>query len=408
MRPELLAPAGDLLRCKTAIRYGADAVYLGGQSFSLRSRASNFSLAEIKEACDFAGQYGARIHVTVNIIPHEEDYDGLVEYLTALRDAGVTAVIVASVSIMELCRQTVPELEVHCSTQMSVTNAETALFLKKNLGIDRVVLARECTMDDVRAITKGCRAGGIETEAFIHGGMCVNYSGRCTLSNRMTLRDANRGGCAQSCRWFYRLYDEKKELTGDRPLFTMGSRDLNAADEIVALMNAGVTSFKIEGRMKTEYYVASTVSGYRHLIDEILENGGPLSAERMAYHRAQIAYAENREVFDGFYPGIADEHSIIFNAVTDQDVNHQFLGTIVSYDETAQTAVLQTRNPFEINEMIEVLSPGLMNRTFYLTKMRTDKGERIDRSRHPMAHITIPVPFSVSAGDILRRYRNDD
>ena len=264
-KPELLAPAGDLKRAKTAILYGADAVYLGGQFFSLRSRASNFTLEDIQEACAFAKEHGARIHVTCNIIPHNEDFDGLEEYLKKLEEFGVTAIIVASPSIMKLARKVAPKLEVHCSTQMSITNVETAIFMHDVFGIDRAVLARECNMEDIYDITEKCP---VETEAFIHGGMCVNYSGRCTLSNRMTLRDANRGGCAQSCRWAYHLYDGKNEISDDA-LFTMGSKDLFTADYMYDLMNAGVSSLKIEGRMKTEYYVATIVSGYRHLIDEL-------------------------------------------------------------------------------------------------------------------------------------------
>ena len=290
-KPELLAPAGDLHRAKTAIRYGADAVYLGGQFFSLRSRASNFTLEDIQEACAFAKAHGAHIHVTVNIIPHEEDFTGLEEYLKKLEEFGVTAIIAASPYIMETARRVAPKLQIHCSTQMSVTNAQAIHFLKDTLDIDRAVLGRECTMAQVKEITN---ESPVETEAFIHGGMCVNYSGRCTLSNRMTLRDANRGGCAQSCRWSYHVYEQDKEIAGE-PLFTMGSRDLCAAEYMYPLMEAGVSSLKIEGRMKTEYYVACIVSAYRHLIDEIAETGKPLSAERMAVHQKEILRGENRE-----------------------------------------------------------------------------------------------------------------
>lgn len=399
-KPELLAPAGDLNRCKTAILYGADAVYLGGQSFSLRSRASNFTIDEIKEACDFAKMHNARIHVTINIIPHDEDFEGLIEYVQTLEKIGVTAVIVASVGIMKIVKQYAPKLEVHCSTQMSITNAETAIFLKDSLNIDRVVLARECSMDAVREITKKCP---VETEAFIHGGMCVNYSGRCTLSNRMTLRDANRGGCAQSCRWTYHLYDENKEYTTDSDLFTMGSKDLCALPVIYDLMDAGVSSFKIEGRMKTEYYVASTVSSYRHLIDEIYENQKPLTEERMQYHLDEIMKAENRQTCTGFYEKRADGSSIIHHETSDVDVNHGFLGRIQSYDASSHIAVIQSRNPFAIGDKIEVLTPGKLNREFLMMKLINADGENITECRNPMSMIQIEVPFDVEIGDIFRR-----
>ena len=399
-KPELLAPAGDLNRAKTAILYGADAVYLGGQSFSLRSRASNFTIDEIKEACEFAKEHGSRIHVTVNVIPHDEDFVGLKEYVQKLEEIGVTAVIVASVGIMRLVKSCTTKLEVHCSTQMSITNAETAMFLKDSLDIDRVVLARECSIEDVREITSKCP---IETEAFIHGGMCVNYSGRCTLSNRMTLRDANRGGCAQSCRWSYHLYDENKEYTKENDLFTMGSKDLCALRVIYDLMDAGVSSFKIEGRMKTEYYVASTVSSYRHLIDEIYENQKPLSDERMQYHLNEIMKAENRQTCTGFYEERAGVNSIIHHETSDIDVNHGFLGRIQSYDSVTGIAVIQSRNPFAIGDKIEVLTPGMLNREFEITNLKNDKNENIEECRNPMSMIQIKVPFAVNKGDIFRK-----
>ena len=400
-KPELLAPAGDLKRCLTAIRYGADAVYIGGRSFSLRSRASNFTMDDIREACAFAKEHGARIHVTVNMIPHDEDFDGLKEYLAQLQDAGVHAVIVASPAVMRLVRECAPALEVHCSTQLSVTNASAACFFAERLGADRVVLGRECTMEDVRQITEKCPA---ETEAFIHGGMCVNYSGRCTLSNRMTLRDANRGGCAQSCRWLYHLYNDDKELS-EKQLMTLGSKDLMCAEWIWPLISAGVSSFKIEGRMKTEYYVASIVSAYRHLIDELCENGGPLSEERMAWHRRQIMFAENRETCSGFYGGRADETSLIYHMTSNADVNHDFLGTVRAYDREKGTAVIETRNVFALNDTVQLLSPYAVNESFVLDSIQSEDGEELAASRRPMVCVEIAVPYEAHEEDILRRVR---
>ncbi len=400
-KPELLAPAGDLHRAKTAIRYGADAVYLGGQFFSLRSRASNFTLEDIQEACAFAKAHGAHIHVTVNIIPHEEDFTGLEEYLKKLEEFGVTAIIAASPYIMETARRVAPKLQIHCSTQMSVTNAQAIHFLKDTLDIDRAVLGRECTMAQVKEITN---ESPVETEAFIHGGMCVNYSGRCTLSNRMTLRDANRGGCAQSCRWSYHVYEQDKEIAGE-PLFTMGSRDLCAAEYMYPLMEAGVSSLKIEGRMKTEYYVACIVSAYRHLIDEIAETGKPLSAERMAVHQKEILRGENRETCTGFYSGDAGEETLIYHANSNADVNHDFLGTVKKVNDNG-TCVIETRNVFATQEKLEFLTPGKENRNFVLETMVNDKTrETIAEIRNPMTLVEIAVPFEVQENDILRRYR---
>ncbi len=392
-KPELLAPAGDLKRAKTAILYGADAVYLGGQYFSLRSRASNFTLEDIQEACTFAKEHGARIHVTCNIIPHNEDFEGLEEYLKKLEEFGVTAIIVASPAIMKLARQVAPKLEVHCSTQMSITNVETAKFMQEEFGIDRAVLARECSMDDIYAISEKCP---VETEAFIHGGMCVNYSGRCTLSNRMTLRDANRGGCAQSCRWAYHLFDGDKDLSEEQ-LFTMGSKDLFTADYIYDLMNAGVSSLKIEGRMKTEYYVATIVSGYRHLIDEIYERKAPLSQERLNYHKKQILYGENRQTCTGFYAGNAGDET------SNADVNHDFLGTVV--ETNGNIVVIETRNKFLTGETLEVLAPGKLVQAFIVNEIRNARNEVIEVANQPMTKVTVQIPFEVNVNDIIRRAR---
>ncbi|MBR2066796.1 MAG: U32 family peptidase [Solobacterium sp.] len=397
---ELLAPSGDLKRCKTAIRYGADAVYIGGQSFSLRSRASNFSLEEIKEACLFAKEYGAHIHVTVNAIHHDEDLEGIEDYLRALEEIGVTAIIVASPYVMQLAKKVAPKLEVHSSTQMSVTSHQAAQFLIDHFQVDRIVLARECSLNDVRRICETCPK---DIEAFIHGGMCVNYSGRCTLSNRMTLRDANRGGCAQSCRWQYHLYQGKDEVS-DGADFTMGSKDLCAALQIKDLMDAGVKSFKIEGRMKTEYYVATIVNAYRNLIDDLC-NKDELSEEELEYHLREIRYAENRDTASGFYEKEAGEESIIYHATSNVDVNHDFLAVVRKYDETTHTALIEVRNVFSKGERIEVLSPRKKVLSFIVEEAKDEEGLSLERMNHPMQLVEIKVPFALKEEDILRRAR---
>ena len=404
-KPELLAPAGDLARARTAILYGADAVYLGGMNFSLRSRASNFTMTDIKAACDFAHAHHARVHVTVNVIPHAEDFIGLKEYVQALEDAGVDAAIVASPAIMKLIKENTSHIEVHGSTQMSITNVRAAKFLHETLGIDRVVLGRECTMAEVQAITKECP---VETEAFIHGGMCVNYSGRCTLSNRMTLRDANRGGCAQSCRWQYRLFAGDTQINDENSWFTMGSRDLMAGRWIKDLMAAGVSSLKIEGRMKTEYYVAIVVSGYRRLIDDLYEHDGSISDESLEKHIAQIMRGENREVCDGFYGGIAAKDSIIYHENSNNHVNHDFLGTIMRYDRDSHTAWMQVRNAFDNGEKAEVLSPGREIRDITLSSVQNDQEEYLETVRKPMSIIHFVTKEELAAGDIIRKAADDD
>lgn len=398
-KPELLAPAGDLARAKTAILYGADAIFLGGQNFSLRSRASNFSLDDIKEICLFAKQRNARVHVTVNIIPHEEDFNGLKEYLQKLESYGVTAIIVASPAIMKLAKEVAPKLEVHCSTQMSIMNAESAKFLVEEFHLDRVVLARECSITEVKDIIANCP---VEVEAFIHGGMCVNYSGRCTLSNRMTLRDANRGGCAQSCRWEYHLFEDQHELSKEQ-LFTMSSKDLMAADYLYHLMAANVSSLKIEGRMKTEYYVANVVRAYRALIDAIWAKQAALSKSEMTEHLKEIARVENRQTAGGLYAGINDEDTILYHRTSNNDVNHDFVSTIIDYQNN--TAIMQVRNAFQVGEVLEVLSPGLPKRSFIVKTICNADGEYMERAKRPMEIVFLPIPFVVKKNDIIRRGR---
>ena len=403
-KPELLAPCGDLYRAKLAISYGANAVYLGGRKYSLRARASNFSEKEIQEICSFAKDHGAAVHVTVNIIPHPSDFDGLKEYLQNLAAYGVTAIITASAAIMKLAAECAPSLAVHCSTQMSVTNASAASFLAEKLGIQRVVLARECTLKEIARFTAECP---IETEAFIHGGMCVNYSGRCTLSNRMTERDANRGGCAQSCRWQYDVYRNGEKISPDDFPFTMGSRDMMAGHEIASLMRAGVDSLKIEGRMKSEYYVASVVSGYRHLIDAIYAKQDDLSEEEIRPYIAEIMKGENREVFPGNYYGDAAEKGIIYHENSNAHVNHDFLGVVDSYDLQTGTMIMVTRNPFDLHEAVEVLRQGESTQRFRMDEIEDEEGNRLEQSRAPMKRLRIQIPFAVRKNDIVRKVSND-
>lgn len=403
-KPELLAPAGDLYRAKLAISYGADAVYLGGMKYSLRARASNFRQEDIQAICAFAHDHGAAVHVTVNIIPHESDFEGLKEYLVHLAEYGVTAIITASPAIMRLAAAYAPSLAVHCSTQMSVTNSTAAAFFARKLGIRRVVLARECTLEEIAEFTAHCP---IETEAFIHGGMCVNYSGRCTLSNRMTQRDANRGGCAQSCRWQYDLYRQDEKLSTEESPFTMGSKDMMAAREISSLMRAGVDSLKIEGRMKSEYYVASVVSGYRHLIDAVYRKQDDLSEEEIRPFIREIMKGENREVFAGNYHGDAGQNGIIYHENSNAHVNHDFIGVVESYDEAEGAMWMVTRNPFDQGDRAEVLRQGADTVPFTIEKAEDENGMAVEQSRAPMKRLKIRVPFRVKKNDIVRLVSDD-
>ncbi|MEG0625692.1 peptidase U32 family protein [Anaerorhabdus sp.] len=395
---ELLAPAGDLERAKVAIRFGANAVYLGGKRFSLRSRASNFDICDIKDACDYAREYGAHIHVTINIIPHDEDFDGLEDYLKELDEAGVTAVIVASPTIIQTVKKVAPRLEVHLSTQMSTTNLK-AIDYYKRLGVDRIVFARECNLEEVSMISKNST---VPTEAFIHGGMCVNYSGRCTLSNAMTLRDANRGGCAQSCRWKYHLIQDGKEMSQEDRLFSMSSKDLMAIEFLYDLMDSNVASLKIEGRMKSAYYIASVVHTYRKAIDEISETEKPLSEERLKYYANELSKAENRPTSIGFYRGLPTHHAHLYG-INGVGVTHDFVGVVMNYDQELKIAKVQVRNVFAIGYELEVFGPHIDNQSFVVEMIKNSDGEYIELANQPMTIVEVNMPFQVEPQDLIRR-----
>ena len=304
---ELLAPAKDLAKAKIAIMYGADAVYVGGKFYSLRSRASNFGLAELKEIAAFAKQYHARVYVTVNIVFHDSDYYGIKEYLKYLEHIGIDAVIISSLALIPIVRREAPGLECHISTQLSSLNSE-AVWALRRFGADRIVLGSEASMNQIEAIASKV---SVPLEVFIHGGMCSNYSGRCVLSNRMTLRDATRGGCAHSCRWKYRLYDKNELVSDPTCLLSMSSKDLRASAYVERMIRCGVASLKIEGRMKSEYYIGQVVKTYRRMIDEIYEQGS-LDPERLAYYDDELSKAENRPADDGFLSGECDSSTSVW------------------------------------------------------------------------------------------------
>ena len=393
---ELLAPAGDLHRLKTAIKFGANAVYIGGKRFSLRSRASNFDLDTIQEAVDFAHQHGSKVFVTVNMIPHDEDLEGLDDYLIALNKIGVDAIIVASLAILKRAKELTTNMEVHISTQYSITNAATIDFYKQQ-GADRAVLARENTLDELDALMDKT---SLPIEVFIHGGMCVNYSGRCTLSNYMTLRDANRGGCAQSCRWKYEMIKDDQIISDPNQLFSMSSKDLTAIEVLPDLIRLGVSSLIIEGRMKTEYYIATVVSAYRRAIDAINDNKDPQTVISRAI--TELKYAENRETFGGFYDGHPTVSGHLYG-VNGAGVNQNFIGVVTDYDEVNQIASVQVRNQLSSDDEIEVFGPKTQPEGFYPTQMKDSDGVDTNRFYKPMEVVSMHIPYPVSKDDFIRK-----
>lgn len=394
---ELLAPAGDLERLKIAVLYGANAIYLGGKKFSLRSRASNFEMEDIAEGVRFAKEHGAHIHVTVNMLPHEEDLHGLEEYLKELESVGVTAVICASPYIAMTAKRVAPKLEVHISTQHSSTNSAAVAYWKEK-GMDRVVLARECTLEDIKETAKH---SDLPLEVFIHGGMCISYSGRCVLSNHMTGRDANRGGCAQSCRWKYRLFDEETQLHDDEDLFSMSSKDLMAAKFIPDLIEMNIASLKIEGRMKSAYYIATLIKTYRMLIDEVYEKGR-LDDKRMAWYYNELAKAENRPTGVGFYEGQPQPTAHLYG-VNGAGVTQEFIAYVLDYNADNQIATLEVRNNFKGKIPVEVFGPHISMTQFRLDELYDMEGNLLEVANKPMQIIQTKVSVPMEKDAMIRK-----
>lgn len=398
-RPELLAPAGNLEKLKFAIHYGADAVYIGGQKYGLRSNADNFSFEEMEEAVKFANQYGAKVFVTTNIYAHNEDLDGLHDYLSTLQDIGISAFIAADPAVILAAQKAAPRVEVHLSTQQSTMNWKAVQFWK-NEGVPRVVLARETSFRDIMEIKNNV---DIEIETFIHGAMCSSFSGRCVLSNHFTVRDSNRGGCSQSCRWKYDLYKGGKlhpmfELDDDP--FTMGSKDLGMLEHIPQLIESGIDSFKIEGRMRSIHYVATVVNAYRQAIDAYMAN--PDGYELKQEWVNELYKAANRPLNTGFYfqePG-STEH---IYGPEDKQVNVEFAGLVLDYDPEQGIATIEQRNHFKPGQRVEFFGPDGTLFEQEVGIIWDEQGEPLDAAKHPLQKVKMKVDQPVTHWDMMRK-----
>ncbi len=389
---ELLAPAGDLEKLKVAILYGANAVFIGGEKFSLRSRASNFTIADIKEACDFAHLHNAKVHVTCNIVMHNIDLDGLLEYLKELEASGVDAIITSSLYMMKLALENT-KMEVHVSTQESTLNSKAVDFYTK-FGVNRVVLGRELNLSEIRKIREKAK---VDLEVFIHGGMCASYSGRCMLSNNMTNRDANRGGCAHSCRWNYNLYQDNNKINPDGDFFSLSSKDLCAIHEIPELISIGVDSFKIEGRMKSLHYVASITNTYRKIIDEYERTG---MIKNFDIYEEMINKAENRLTSTGFLRGNVTTKEQLYDLNLSVPTK-TFVGLVYDYDKEKKIAYIEQRNYFLPNSYLEVFTP---TSTFKIKigDIFDLEGNLLDAARHPLQKIYFYCDYELKPYDMLR------
>lgn len=403
--PELLAPAGNLEKLKVAFAYGADAVYFGGTSYGLRAFAGNFSNDDIKEAAEYSHKLGKKVYVTVNIFPHNDDLIGLEEYLLFLKDCNVDAIILSDPGIFMTARQVVPELDIHISTQANNVNYKSALFWH-GLGAKRIVLARELSLKEIREIHDYIPEG-LELESFVHGAMCISYSGRCLLSSYMTGRDSNRGECAHPCRYKYYLMEEKRPgqympvYEDEKGTYIMNSKDLCMIEHIPELYYSGISSFKIEGRMKSSFYVATVIKAYRKAIDELLKNGRDwrFNPEWMD----DLEKASHREFSTGFYfdnPGQIYENSTYIR-------NYDIVGLVTGYDEERKIAQIEQRNRVYKGEKVEIFSPHSDTFSMVLDYMSDENGEEIEVAPHPQMIYHIRCDRKLMPFDMLIKQKEE-
>ncbi len=393
-KPELLAPAGDLERLKVALLYGADAVYFGGPSFGLRANAINFTMEDMKEAANFAHSLGKKVYVTVNIVLHNKEAKELIPYLKEIESTGIDAIIVSDPYVIQMAKENT-NLEIHLSTQQSTINYEAASFFYKE-GVTRIVLGRECTKEEIKEIIDKVP---VEIETFIHGAMCAGYSGRCVLSNFLTDRDANRGGCSQICRWDFKLLDEDKNKIEGEKDFTLCSKDLSLLRYIPEMIDMGITSFKIEGRMRSIYYIATVVSIYRKVIDRYLKN-------KEEYHYLEeeeiiLRNCANRDSVPQFFNGDYGHECSYYNGRVEIS-NQDFLGIIKEYNSDTKEAVIEQRNYFKKGDIVEIFGPSHDVITYTVSDILDEDGNLIDIVRHPRQIVRLKIEEYLEPYDMIR------
>lgn len=402
---ELLAPAGDLEKLKTAIRYGADAVYFGGEMFSLRAGAGNLNLEEMKEGLAYAHERGKRCYLTINIYAHNEDIDPLYDYLRQIRDLDIDAFLIADPGIIAMVRETIPDAEIHLSTQANLTNWRTGAFWA-SAGVKRLVMARELSLEEIRSV-RDHLPQDVELEAFVHGAMCISYSGRCLLSNFMTGRDSNRGMCAHPCRYRYSLVEEKRPgeffpiEEDDRGSYIMNSKDLCMIRHIPDLVHAGIDSAKIEGRMKSIFYVATVVHAYRQAIDAYYED--PDNYVFREEWMEELLKASHREFTTGFYYGKPghEEQNYRTSRYTRE---YSFIGKVLSYNEETGIAKVEQRNKMNVGDHIEVFGPDISFFPMTITDLADwESGEKLESAPHAQQILAMHMAEPVKPGYILRK-----
>lgn len=405
---ELLIPAGSLDVLKTAVIYGADAVYLGGEAFSLRAKARNFTNDEIREGIAFAHEHGVKVYITANILAHNEDLPGVEAYFEELKEIHPDALIISDPGVFAIARRVLPDMELHISTQANNTNYGTYLFWHQ-MGAKRVVSARELSLKEIREIRDRIPED-MEIESFIHGAMCISYSGRCLLSNFLTGRDANQGACTHPCRWKYALMEETRPgeympvFENERGTYIFNSRDLCMIEHIPELIEAGIDSFKIEGRMKTALYVATVARTYRKAIDDYKKDP-ELYRKNLDWYRAEIAKCTYREFTTGFYFGKPDAESQIYDNNT-YVKNYTYLGTIEAVRPDGWCRIEQ-KNKFSVGEAIEVMKPDGRNVEVTVRGITDENGIPQESAPHPKQILYVDLGTELSPYDILRRSEMD-
>ena len=401
-KPELLAPAGNMEKLRMALLYGADAVYLGGKAFGLRAFGGNFDNDELKTAVEFTHSLNKKVYVTVNIYPHNSDVERLPEYLKYLDELGVDALLVADLGVFSYGKKYAPHTELHISTQANNTNW-VAVNTWADMGAHRVVLAREMSLDEIKAIREKCQ---VELEMFVHGAMCISYSGRCLMSNYMTGRDSNRGSCAQPCRWKYSLVEEKRPgqyfpvEEDERGTYIFNSKDMYLLPYLPDVIESGVDSLKIEGRMKSVHYVASIVKAYREAIDSYFENPSNFTIKQEWLE--ELDKVSHRAYTTGFYYNRPTDKDQIYGSSSYEQTS-DFVGLVIDYDEKTGFATVEQRNNMKIGQEVELFQPKLSGFRMKLTEMYDDEGIAIDVAPHPQQIVKIKMAKPVEPYAILRR-----
>jgi putative protease len=405
---ELLAPAGSLEKLKTAILFGADAVYCGGLNFGLRAGADNFTVKELKEGIEFAHQREKKVYMTLNMIPHNEELAQLPEYIEQIKKLNLDALIISDPGVFAFVKKEMPEMEIHISTQANNVNWASALFWAEQ-GAERIILARELSQKEIKEISQKTK-GKVELEYFVHGAMCISYSGRCLLSNYFVGRDANKGDCAQSCRWKYHLVEEKRPgeyypiEENDQGTFIMNSRDLNLAAEIGELIELGISSLKVEGRMKSVHYAATVINTYRQLIDQYYKD--PKNFEPEPELLAELRKISHRDYTKGFYYGKPGAEGQRYES-SSYLRTYDFMGVVKDYDQTKKEAVVEVRNKIFKGDQLELIVPGRNTFTITADYLLDEEGVEIEAAPHPKQLIKIPLAKEIPAGSLLRRQKEN-